>query len=325
MSTTPRWKGWLHPRVVLPLLLATALFMVALSLGDLGQVVARVKAVPFVDMTGVLVFATGYLFLKGLQLYVLLRALDLHPGWRRFALAYAVGELALTVPLGVFAQNWVLAGAGRMRFGQTSAATVFMLVVEVLVALLCLALWGIPGWPPLQPAAWAVLAGMALVAWLLLGMRWPCRLVRRMRRSRVHRAGKELAGLLHGLQHLAKWRLLGINLVLTGAYLGALAAAFLVMGHGMGLPDLDYRQAATIYAFSLTAVLIVGGISGQIGTVEVVGMAAARAWGLGYTDGLALMLGFRLAWTGAMWLLNGLVVLMLWRSVRLSGHVGRRA
>src|SRR5699024_4162441 len=110
MMSGKKWRSLLHPRVVLPVLLAAALFMVAVSLGDLGDVVNRVKAVPVTIMVMVLGCAALYLILKGLQLHLLLNDLAAYPGWRRFLLAFAVGELALTFPLGIFAQNWVLAG-----------------------------------------------------------------------------------------------------------------------------------------------------------------------------------------------------------------------
>jgi hypothetical protein len=106
--------------------------------------------------------------------------------------------------------------------------------------------------------------------------------------------------------------------LLTAAYLGALALVFFVVGRGIGLHSLSYLTAATIYAFSLAVIMCGGGLFGQIGTLEVLGMVAARAWGIGYTDGLAMMLGFRLVWTGAMWLLNLPVVFLLWRKVLRS-------
>lgn len=308
----------LRPRLILPLLLAAALFMVALSLGDLGQVVERIKAVPLSIMGLALLFAAGYLLLKGLQLHLLLADMDAHPGWRRFVLAFAIGELALTFPLGVFAQNWVLAGGGRVRFGQGSAATVVMLVMEVVVALLWLAVCGIPSWPEVRWGSVALLAGMALFTWAVLYLNLPGRLAGRIRHRRVHRLLMESAGFLEGIKRLGKWRVLGYNLLITPAYLGALGAAFWVMAHGMGVPALGYREAASIYAFAMAVVLVTGGLFGQIGTVEVLGMSVAKAFGLSYTEGLALMLGFRLAWTGSMWLLNGAVVLVLWHKVNLA-------
>lgn len=323
MKMKQAWRSLLHPRVVLPVLLAAALLMVAFSLGDLGQVVSRVKVVPVGSMLLVLGFAALYLLLKGLQLHLLLNDLEAHPGWRRFALAFAVGELALTFPLGIFAQNWVLAGKRDMHFGRSSAATVIMLVMEVVVSLLWLAVGGMPGWTPVRPVAIAILVGMLVFGFALLQFRLLDRLAARMAHRRVHRMLGEGVGLLQGLEKLGKWRVFGINLLITPAYLAALAAAFWVMGHGMGLDMLSYREASTIYAAALASVLVSGGLFGQIGMVEVVGMGAATAWGLGYTNGLALMLGFRLAWTGAMWLLNGTVVVALWRSVRLSADDGQ--
>lgn len=318
MSLKSIWHALSNPRVVLPLLLAAALFFVAVSLGDLGQVVNRVKAVPATSMLLALACAAVYLLFKGLQLHLLLNDLDAHPGWRRFALAFAVGELALTFPLGVFAQNWVLAGKKNMHFGRSSAATIVMLLMEVVVALLWLAIFGIPGWPPVQPTAIGILALMVVLAFALLRYNLLGRLSERINHRHVHRLLAEGIGLLDGLKRLGKWRVLGINLLITPAYLAALTVAFWVMGHGMGLSQLGYAEATTIYAFALASVLVSGGMFGQIGLVEVIGMSTAHAWGMGYTEGLALMLGFRLAWTGAMWLLNGVVVVALWRSVRLS-------
>lgn len=318
MSAGSTWRTLLRPRVVLPVLLAAALFLVAVSLGDLGQVVNRVKAVSVGSMMLVLGFAALYLLLKALQLHLLLNDLEAYPGWRRFTLAFSVGELALTFPLGIFAQNWVLAGKKGMHFGRSSAATIVMLVMEVVVTLLWLAINGVPGWEPVRPVAAAMLGAMVILGFALFRFRLMDRLAERMAHRRLHRVLAEALGLLHGLEKLGRWRVLGINLLITAAYLAALAAAFWTMGHGMGLQHLSYREASTIYAFALASVLVSGGIFGQIGTVEVIGMSAARAWGMDYAMGLILMLGFRLAWTGAMWLLNGTIALALWRKVRLS-------
>lgn len=307
----------LRPQVLLPLLLAAALLFVALSLGDLGKVIGRVKAIPVLSLTFVLGFAIAYLLLKALQLHLLLTNLGAHPGWRRFALAFAVGELALTFPLGIFAQNWVLSSADKIHFGRSSAATIVMLLMEIATVLLVLAIFGIPGWPPVRPAAAGLLVLMGLLMFSLLRFRmviegW----AHRITLSGLQRAASETIGLVHGLKSLGKPRVLGVNFLITPAYLGALAGAFLLVGHGVDLATLNYLQAATIYAFALACILLFAGLFGQVGTMEVIGMNAARAWGFDYTDGLALMLGFRLAWTAAMWLLNGTVVLALWKSVR---------
>jgi hypothetical protein len=317
MKVAHALKVVFRPRVVLPLLLAAALLFVALSLGDLGKVIGRVKAIPVWDMLLVLGLAAAYLFLKAVQLHLLLANLGARPGWRRFVLAYAVGELALTFPLGIFAQNWVLSVEDKIHFGRSSAATVVMLLMEIVTVLLVLAVLGVPGWPPVRPVAAGLLIVMGLLMFCLLRFEtaiegW----AHQVTLPALQRAVSETIGLVRGLKSLGKPRVLGVNFLMTPAYLGALAGAFLVVGHGVGMPALSYLQATTIYAFALACILLCAGLFGQIGTMEVIGMNAARACGFDYTDGLALMLGFRLAWTGALWLLNGPVVLALWKSVR---------
>lgn len=310
--------------MILPVLLAAVLLLLAVKLGDLGNVVERVRGISARALAIALAMAAAYLFFKGWQFHLLLANLGMRPGWRRFALAYAVGELLVTLPLGVFSQNWILSTTGSTRFGASSAATVLMLAAETLVVLAFLASVGIPGRPEVRPLAvvcafGVVFAGLASVrfehmvkSWAAAA-RWPI----------PGRALRSLAGLLDGLRRLANWRVLAVNLGLVAVYLGALAVAFREVGIGVGVHPLPLLTAATIYAASLAAVLVLGGLVSHIGTIEVIGMGAAQSWGIGLGDGLVLMLGFRLVWTGAIWLLTLPVVLGLWRQT-LHGRDGAR-
>lgn len=306
-----------RPAILLPLLLAAALLAVAFKLGDLPQVIGRVQAIPVRAMLVALSLAALYLAVKILQLRLMLSGLGLHFGWRRLLLAFAVGELALTLPFGLFAQNWVLTRSGAARFARSSAATVVMLGVESVVVLLLLAVVGIPRWPQTRPVAAGFLAGILILA--IAGLRFARAIRRRtrhIRRPLLRRLSLEITDLVRGIGRLMHPRLLTAATLLGAVYLGALVLAFLAVGRGVGLHSLGLASAASIYAFSLAGVLLCGGLVTQIGTVEVLGMGAALAWGLSLTDGLALMLGFRLVWTGAMWLLNLPVVVVLWGAMR---------
>lgn len=308
----------LRPGVMLPLLLSAALLAVALSLGQLGEVLARVQAIGLWVMAFALAMAVVYLVIKYWQLHILLQQVSLHPGRRRLLLAFAVGELSLTLPLGIFAQNWMLSVTARdqSRFGRSSSATVMMLIAETLVVLLVLAAVSVPRWPQLQPIAALFAAGLLGVFYLALHFGHLAeRLPRRARHPLVSRILVQLNELVRGLQRIYRPRLLVIMLISTTAYLAALALAFLVVGRNMGMPNLGFPAAATIYAFSLAVVLMFGGLFSQIGLIEVLGIGAAQAWGLSLTDGLALMLGFRLVWTGSLWLINLPVVLVLWHRI----------
>lgn len=326
MTLRPLLRAALQPRVILPLLLTAALLAVALSLGDLGQVLGRIQSIPVWVMAVALAMAIAYLVIKCWQLHYLLNHLKLHPGLHRLVLAFSVGELAVTLPFGIFAQNWMLSATsrGESRFGRSSSATVVMLLAETVVVLLFLAVVGIPRWPQLRPVAALFAFGLLLVVYLALYFGHLTRyLHRRVKRESMRKVLAQLDDLIDGLKAEYRPRLLAVILLSTAVYLGALGVAFMFVGQSMGVPHLSYLTAATIYAFSLAAVLIFGGLLSQIGTVEILGIGAAQAWGLSLTDGLALMLGFRVVWTGAVWLVNLPLVFVLWRTLKPADRVAR--
>ena len=311
-----RARALLKPTLILPVLLAAALLAFAFSLGDIGNVVERVGRLPGKVLWIALAAAACYLACKAVQLRLMLAQIDVRIPPRPFWLAFVVGELTVTLPLGLFSQNWVLSAARRVHIGRSSAATVMMLLAEIAVVFLFLAVVGVPGWADVRWAAIAVLAFFTLlILGLLLFERKARALARRLRHPWLAEGAKAGLEMLGGLRKLSTPLMLAISIVLAAIYLGALAAAFWLVGRGMQVHHLDYLTATTIYAFSLAAILIGAGLLSQIGTVEILGMVVARAWGIGYTDGLAMMLGFRIVWTAAIWLLCLPVVAMLWREI----------
>lgn len=309
-------RALLKPQVILPVLLAVALLVFAFSLGDVRKVIARVGKLPMHVLWISLASAACYLACKAAQLKLMLTRIDVKIPARPFWLAFAVGELTVTLPLGMFSQNWVLSAARRVHIGRSSAATVMMVLAEVAVVFLFLAVAGIPGWPDTRPLAVALLAaiGLALLGLMLFEHRAHA-LVSRLRHPWVRRGAEAGLEMLGGLRKLSTPVMLAISIVLAAVYLGALTYAFWSVGRGMGVHDLDYLTSTTIYMFSLAVILVGAGLFSQIGTVELLGMLAARAWGIGYTDGLAMMLGFRIVWTGSMWLLCLPIVALMWREM----------
>lgn len=307
----------LQPAVLLPVLLTAALLTLAFKLGDIGSVLERVRAVSLGALLFALAMALIYLALKAWQLHLLLTNLNVKANWKRFLLAFSVGELALTLPFGIFAQNWVLSATGSTDFGRSSAATVTMLLTETAVVLVFLAVVGIPGWPEVRPIAITFLVGLTILLFTVLRFEHlALKLARKLSRPALHRPLIEAIGLIRGLRQLSNGRILGINFLLAACYLGALVEAFGSVGNGLGVHHLAFVSAGSIYAFSLAVVLLFGGLVSQIGIVEVLGMTAAQAWGINFTNGLTLMLGFRLVWTGAMWLINLPVLAVLWNTFR---------
>ncbi|MGH8154938.1 MAG: lysylphosphatidylglycerol synthase domain-containing protein [Rhodanobacteraceae bacterium] len=309
-------RSLLKPQVILPLLLAAALLVFAFSLGDVHKVIARVVQLPARVLLLSLAAAACYLACKAAQLRLMLSQVDVRIPARPFWLALAVGEMTVTLPLGMFSQNWVLSASRRVHIGRSSSATVMMLLAEIAVVFLFLAVVGIPGWPDVHWIAVALLALFALLAagGVLFGEKAHPHLAK-LPYEWMRTGAKSGIEMLRGLRKLSTPVLVTISIVLAAMYLGALTVAFWLVGRGMDVHHLDYLTSATIYMFSLAVILIGAGLFSQIGTVEILGMLAARAWGIDYTNGLAMMLGFRIVWTGAIWLLCAPIVGLLWHEI----------
>ncbi|HEX7382372.1 MAG TPA: lysylphosphatidylglycerol synthase domain-containing protein [Nevskiaceae bacterium] len=306
----------LKPQILLPILLATALLAFAASLGDIGRVAAGVTRLSVSTLVAALIAAAAYLLVKAFQLNLLLKRLGFRVDRGPFWLAFTVGELSVTLPLGLFAQNWILAAAHQADAVRSSAATVMMVIGEILVTFLFLACVGIPAWPQLRLAAIAVLAVMAvgLLTVPLLAQHLE-RFATHLRHRWIRRSVGGGLTLLGSMRELTNPFVLCAIIGLTALYLGALSFAFWVTGRDVAVTHLGYIDATLIYAFSLAIILVGAGLLSQIGTTEVLGMVAAHSLGIGFSDSLALMLGFRIVWTACIWALCLPVIGLTWRSI----------
>ncbi len=75
---------------------------------------------------------------------------------------YAGGEIGNNLPLGVYIENFLLKGMLGSGIWQSSAATTWILIMEVVICLLTLLIVGVPGWFWLRPLVTAMLVGMLL-------------------------------------------------------------------------------------------------------------------------------------------------------------------
>lgn len=316
-----RARHLLKPQVILPVLLATALLVFAFRLGDLGRVVGRLHRLPLWVLVASVGCAACYLACKAVQLKSMLKHVGVRIPIRSFWLAFAVGETTVTLPLGLFSQNWVLSASRRVNIGRSSSATVMMLLVEIVAVFVFLAVVGIPHLGDVRFAAIAALVFfVSLVAALLLFEDKARKLPDRMKHDWARRAADSGIELIDGLRQLIKPWILMRYLVLAAIYLGALTTAFWLIGRGMGVHHLDYLDATQIYMFALAVILIGAGLISQIGTVDILGMVVARSFGIDYNNGLALMLGFRIVWTGSIWLLCLPIIATTWREIPRHGQ-----
>ncbi len=300
-----RFKSLFHPKIVIPILLAAALLAFAFSVSDATEVLERIHALSPSVITKGFGLAAVYLTVKGLQFRMLLNALGVRVGWRQLILAFAIGEMTIPIPAGVYAQNYVLRHVHGDRFALTAAATTSALAIEAMLVLAVLSIWSVPGWWWLRPAVVAVF-GVGVAAGVMLN-RFPGLdrgIGRWLERLRLRAIRRPLLDLIGGLRALSSGVLLKAILAAV-AYLAALAAAFFVVARGVGLSQFTLTQAVTVYAFSLAVVLMLGNFVTQLGTLEVLGVSAAQAWGYSASEGLAALVGFRLIWVLSVWLICG--------------------
>jgi hypothetical protein len=319
-TQVPGWvKVLIRPRVLIPILLTAALLAFALSISDLPRVMGHIKGLSFGHLAAAFGLALGYLALKGVQFRLLLAGLDIHISWRRLLLAYSIGELTLPIPSGIYAQNYVLRRIHGEKFSLSAAATTVTLFVEGALVLTTLVILRIPHWDWLRPAILTFYGVSAVILALLMRSQRLKNLMITERNGWAQTLTGALRETAGGLRALIAPRILVPAVLLSIAYLTLLVAAFFVVGRGVGIPELTFEQATTIYFFSLGVTLLLGGVMTQLGVIEVAGLGAAQAWGYTLTEGLAMLLGFRLVWMGSVWLISGPIAWML------RGEFGRAA
>lgn len=307
------WTALLSIRVFIPLVLAAALLAVAFSIGDLPTAFSEVRKLTVESLLECLGLAGTYLVLKGVQFKWLLNGLGARVGWRPLLLAFAIGEMTIPLPAGVYVQNYVLERLSGELFGFTSAATTAALALETGVILVVLIFLPIPGWRWVPEAIMAMIVLAMLAGAVFASLRhWRRSSMQFLRSGGLKAPGRALAEMLEGLGMLMNGKLLIRAVVLTVLYLVPLLGAVYVIGNGVGLTDFTLEKAASIYLSALIVTLLGAGLLTQLGAIEVFGIGVALTWGYGFTQGLALLLGFRLVWVASVWTLCGTTAAALW-------------
>ena len=308
----PGWiKILVKPRILIPILLTGALLTFALSISDLPLTMGYIRSLPLSNIVEAFALALGYLLLKAIQFRFLLNALAIRPDWRKFLLAYCIGEMTLPIPSGIYAQNYVLRRIHGEKFALSSAATTMTLFIEGALVLLTLIIMKIPHWDWLRYFIWIFFGIMALLLLLLVRSQRLRTLLTKERIGLSERLFRAARDLLAGLYTLIAPRILFPSILLSIVYLSFLILAFFIVGRGVGITNLTLEQATTIYFFSLGVTLLLGGVMTQLGVIEVAGLGASQAWGYTLTEGLAMLLGFRIVWMGSVWLISGPVAWLL--------------
>jgi hypothetical protein len=312
-----RWRAVLAPQRAVPILLTAALIAVLAQVPHIANVFHRWHALTPALIGLLLLLALTYFVLKGWQFGRLLKAAELATDWRAQWAAFAVGEMTLILPLGMYAQNYVLLKSRGQGFAKSAAVTTLMHALEITVLAAALAVIPVHSWPQMHDVLWSGI-GLCFVLSVLLIRFHP---LRRIAMQLAHHEGWVGRFARRGHDFLKEWRMIGrphvllYNVGITAAYLLALAVAFQHVGGAFGEQHVGLLQAIAIYAFGLLVAMMFGGLVSQLGTVELSGAAMASAMGFQLHNAIVMLIWFRLLWTVDIWLIAGSTLVALRREL----------
>lgn len=308
-------KKLLSPKIIIPTLLSAGFLALLLSLADARKVGSELfndiprTVVPVVFLTLL------YLLVKGLQWWLNLTRLGISADWRELLVPYAGGEIGNNLPMGVYMENFLLKGALGADIWQSSAATTWMLIMEIVLCLLTLLVAGVPGWLWLRPLAAVIAAGMLLFGLGFFKSRLVDEWLSAWRpRWKWLRAGVEgAAQFLKSGRQLFALRTFLYGIPMTMLYLGAYATTLYVVGRGL-VPTFGWRPALAGYAFSVLVVLLLSFLP-NLGSVEAAGTLVLAQFGIDKSLGVGIFLIMRVLTTGTIALVCVLVFLCFHRQV----------
>src|SRR2546423_4826649 len=284
-------KKLLHPKIVIPVILSVAVLVGLLFFGNIKQVIRLMEGFDRLYLLWFVMLMVVYEVVRGVQWHYLLQSMDIRVPLRAQIFAYAVGEVTKSVPIGNYFQNYVLQQAEGTDFGLSSAATTFIILIEVFVSLMGVAIIGLGAWSSwLRPVILIGLPVFGFIAWA--GHAWQAH-------PRTPQWVKEHRFLLQALDAFKQFRdgaaalfhphIVGIAVLLGAVYLIIGASALYLVVRGLGIGSVSLWQVWAVYFFTLAFSLIVP-LPMDVGAIEISGVGAFLALGMSKGDAVGAML-----------------------------------
>ena len=284
-------KKLLRPKVVIPVILSVAVLAGLLFFGNVGQVIRLMEGFHRLYLLWFVILMVVYEVVRGVQWHYLLQSMDIRVPLRSQIFAYAVGEVTKSIPVGNYFQNYVLQEAEGTDFARSSAATTFIILIEVFVSLMGVAIIGLGAWSSwLRPVILIGLPVFGFIAWAAHA---------RHNYPRTPQWVKEHKFLLQALDAFGKFRegaatlfrphVVGMAVLLGAIYVIVGASALYLVVRGLGIGGLSLWQVWAVYFFSLGFSLIVP-LPMDIGPAELSAVGAFLAVGLSKGEAVGAML-----------------------------------
>lgn len=280
----------LNPKAIVGLVGGAIALALLLSLADIRKVGQAFQHFPPVLVPILFGLVAVREAVRIVEWHYLLRALGERPLLRHSALTLLGGDASQILPAGVYFQNYLLEQTQGTAFATSLAATLAMQLMEAAISLVVLVVVGVPGWSWLRPVALIVMGGYFV--FLVLVSRRPV-VDWLEERARSKRFGgwllNQLARFLEGLEDLMRPAVILRAALLTSAYLVFTVGAFYVTTRAYGLEHIGLAEAAAIYSFVLTLIILVP-LPSDLGLSEGGGVTVLLAYGVPLAEGLTIML-----------------------------------
>ncbi|HKV85757.1 MAG TPA: lysylphosphatidylglycerol synthase transmembrane domain-containing protein [Ktedonobacterales bacterium] len=283
-------KRLLAPKVLIPTVLSVAIIVALLGFGDIHKVLRLMVSFPRIYLLWYLLLMVAYEAVRCLQWHLLLGALSVRIPLRTQIFAFLTGEIAKTVPVGNYFQNYLIQRSNGADFGLTSAATTFVVLIETAVCLVGVVIIGVGVWSGwLRPLIVIGLLVTALIVWIVASLHKAGRAPQWMQRRKAWRTVlQELRNFWTGAKQILHPRVLILASLLGALYLMIAGSALYLVTRGLGI-NLSIWGAWAVYFFSLAFSLIFP-LPVDIGVLEVSGVGAFLAQGVGKPPAVGAML-----------------------------------
>jgi hypothetical protein len=265
-------------------LVATLFVVIVLAallwFGDAHKVLTLIGKFRRVYLIWFMILLAGYEVVRGLLWQLLLGTLIVRVPARTLAFAFAGGEAAKFIPTGAYLQNYILLRVADTDFVCSSAATTWMILAEIIVALIGVVVFGVGVWSgPLRVAIAVVLVAIFWAGRAYL-TRTPKshRSGRRVRNGILYRLYEAIGRFREGATTLSQPWIVGLTLLLTAAYVMLAGAGLYMVVRGLGISDVSLWQATAVSCFGLAFYVILGSLeAAEVGAFIGIGMNKSDA------------------------------------------------
>ncbi len=298
-----RLRALLNPKVLIGTILGAVVLATLLSLSDIGTVWHIIEGFPPIILPMLFALIVGREMLRAVQWRIFLNAIGIHATRREAFLTLAGGDAAQVLPAGLYFQDLLISRELNTGVSAPLAATTLMIWMEVTIAMLALAILGLPGVPLLRPIMAVCGVGSLLILLLahtrlLNGVRsFFCFCEGPLAHIKLGKFGRKLVtgmdtfiGSFAGLSHP---KVLLSGLALCTAYMTLTIFGFWMVCQGLSITQVGPAEATAIYSLVL-AVVDVNPLPSDLGVSELSGVGGFLAFHVNADAGLAAMLTFRI-------------------------------